>query len=198
MQKTNATSGVRVRRAQPEDGAACLEVYAPYVMHTHISFELTPPTAAELTQRLTAASELGPWLAAEVDDVLVGYAYASRFRVRPAYDWSVEVSVYVGSGAHRRGVGRALYQVLLAGLALQGYHSALAGIALPNDASVALHEALGFAPVGVFSQVGFKHGRWWDVGFWRVALGNSEAAPVKSPRWLWQQQEWLELLGGAR
>lgn len=163
-------------------------------MQTHISFELTPPTADEFTQRLAGASELGPWLVAEVDDQLAGYAYASRFRARPAYDWSVEVSVYVSAAAHRRGVGRALYRPLLAGLALQGYHCALAGIALPNDASVALHEAMGFVSIGRFAQVGFKHGRWWDVGFWRLELGNAAAAPIKSPSWLWEQESWLASL----
>lgn len=201
-----------LRLPQASDADACAAIYAPYVRDTTISFELEPPSATEMGRRMADVAELAPWLVAEADGRVVGYAYGSRFRARPAYAWSVEVSVYVDAGAHRRGVGRALYRALLAGLCLQGFHSALAGIALPNPASVRLHEALGFVAVGSFPEVGYKHGRWWDVGFWRLGLtpppsddDRGEAAPPTPPRpvqWLRTQPAWLAAIeatvGAAR
>jgi phosphinothricin acetyltransferase len=120
-----------------------------------------------------------PWLVAEDGASVVGYAYGHRFAPRAAYAWSVETSIYVGDGARGRGVGRALYDALLALLAAQGYRQAFAGIALPNPASVALHESVGFTPVGAYRDVGYKFGAWHDVGWWQRALGADHVdAPI--------------------
>lgn len=113
-----------------------------------------------------------PYLVAEIDGEVVGYAYASQHRAREAYRWSVDVTVYISPTAHRQGIGRAIYQKLLPILERQGFHAAYAGIALPNAASVGLHQALGFSLIGTYPEVGFKHGQWHSVGFWRKALGG--------------------------
>lgn len=118
-----------------------------------------------------------PWFVAEKGDTIVGYAYGSEHRSRRAYRWSCDVSVYVAAAARGHGVGRALYRPLLTTLADQGFTAAFAGITLPNPASIGLHEHLGFTPVGVFRDVGFKHGAWHDVGWWRRPLALPDPAP---------------------
>lgn len=147
------------------DAAACAAVYAPYVTGTTTSFEEVPPSPQEMTARVAAASATHAWLVAESPDgAVLGYAYGTPFRARPAYRWTVEVSVYLAADAPRRtGAGRLLYERLLETLAARGYYRAVAGIALPNDASVGLHRALGFTESGVERRVGFKHGAWRDV-----------------------------------
>ncbi|TAJ19092.1 MAG: N-acetyltransferase family protein [Planctomycetota bacterium] len=163
-----------LRRATEADAGACAEIYAPYVLETSISFEREPPDAAELARRIREHGEFAPWLVAhdaQAPARCLGYAYGSRYRARPAYDWTAEVTVYVARDAQRRGVGRALYAALLELMRLQGFHSAVGVIALPNAASVALHEALGFAPAGAVRAAGHKHGAWHDTGFWQCVLG---------------------------
>ena len=164
---------MKLRTASPEDGAAIAAIYAPVVAHTAISFETDPPDAAEMRARIEKTALAGlPWLVAEDDSGAVcGYAYASRHRERAAYQWSVDVTVYVAAGRHRRGVGRALYGQLLPLLAQLGYCQAFAGIALPNAASIGLHEAMGFTPVGVYREVGWKMDGWRDVAWWQRLLG---------------------------
>jgi L-amino acid N-acyltransferase YncA len=160
-----------IRHADPErDGAACAEIYAPYVRDTAISFEEAPPTPAEFTRRIELVSPDYPWLAAEVAGAVVGYAYASAHVERAAYRWVANVAVYVDNGYRGRGVGRALYDALLALLVRQGIQVVCAGVTLPNDASVALHEACGFEPVGVYRRIGWKAGSWRDVGWWQLEL----------------------------
>lgn len=151
------------------DAAVCAAIYAPHVTDGATSFEEEAPGAAEMGRRIAAAHV---WLVHEAG----GYAYASRHRERAAYRLTAETSVYVAPSAQGRGVGRALYDALLAELAARGFHVALAGITLPNPASVALHEAVGYRPVGVFEAVGFKFGRWHDVGWWQLALPAAPAA----------------------
>jgi phosphinothricin acetyltransferase len=166
-----------IRDADPSrDAAACAEIYAPYVLHTAISFEYVPPTAAEFAARIERITRSYPWLVADLDGRTVGYAYGSRHHERAAYRWSADVAVYLAGDAKRRGVGRALYETLLDLLARQGVQVACAGIGLPNDASVALHESVGFVPVGVYRRIGFKHGRWHDVGWWQRELLRSDGA----------------------
>ena len=167
----------RIRLATPTDGAAFAEIYRPAVAGSPISFEIEPPDADEMARRVTSALARFPWLACEIDGVAVGYAYAGTHRARPAYQWSAEVSAYVHENARRRGVARALYTSLFGALRLLGYCNAYAGITLPNSASVGLHEALGFRPVGVFHDVGYKLGRWHDVGWWERPLGERVAHP---------------------
>ncbi len=153
---------VKIRPAVPADAEAFLDIYAPIVRDTAISFELEPPTADELRARMAKAHL---WIAAE-DDGMLGYAYAAPFRDRAAYRFSVETTVYVHERARRRGVGRGLYAELFRQLAERRFVTALAVITLPNRSSVALHESMGFKPVGVFHNVGFKFETWHDTGWW--------------------------------
>ena len=166
-----------LRVATPEDAPAVAAIYDPAVRDTAISFETAVVSADDMRGRITRTLTRYPWLVAEAGGVVAGYAYGTQHRARAAYDWSVEVSVYLHKGARRRGLGRALYVALLDLLAAQGYANAFAGITLPNAASVALHEALGFAPIGVFRSVGWKMGAWRDVGWWQRTL-RDDVAPA--------------------
>ncbi len=163
--------------ATPADAAAIAEIYRPVVAGTAISFEIDPPSPAEMEQRIRAVLGYAPWLMCEEGGTVVGYAYAGRHRERAAYGWCVDVSVYVREAMRRGGVGRALYGSLFALLRLQGFCAAHAGITLPNPASVGLHESLGFLPVGVYRKVGFKGGAWHDVGWWQLELRERRGAP---------------------
>ena len=169
-------SGV-VRAADLRDAEGICAIYAPIVRDTSISFETEPPTLGEIARRIREALIERPWLVFEEEGSLKGYAYAAQHRGRLAYLWSAEVSVYVSGDARRRGVGRRLYLCLFDLLAQQGYYSAYAGITLPNEASVELHESLGFDPVGVYHNVGFKMGAWHDVGWWQRPLQDEWREP---------------------
>lgn len=152
------------------DAAGCAAIYAPYVESGATSFEEEPPDEAGFAERIADIATTYPWLVAERDGEVVGFSYACPHRARPAYRWAVEVSVYVAAGEHRRGTGRALYLELFKRLRKQRFHVACAGITLPNDASVALHESLGFVAVGVYRRIGWKDGSWRDVGWWQLEL----------------------------
>ncbi|GAB5376657.1 MAG: GNAT family N-acetyltransferase [Acuticoccus sp.] len=157
-----------LRRATLADVPAIQAIYAPIVRETPISFEIDPPSVAEMEGRVAATLSAGfPYLVAEDGEGVAGYAYAGKFRERAAYASSVDVTAYVAVRARGRGVGRALYGDLLAQLAAAGVHTANAGITLPNAASVGLHEAMGFVKVGVFREVGRKFGAYHDVGWWQ-------------------------------
>ena len=164
-----------VRDATVEDAAACAGIYAPYVRDTVISFELEPPTVAQMAARIEGGLARHAWLVLEDDGRVVGYAYGSTFNARAAYDWSTSVSVYTEPGRRRSGAGRALYAALFDRLAARGYLTALAGVALPNEASVGLHTAMGFEPVGTYRRVGWKLGRWHDVTWFQRPLGDGPA-----------------------
>jgi L-amino acid N-acyltransferase YncA len=159
-----------VRAATAADAAACAAIYAPYVTDTAITFETEVPDADEMARRIAAAAERHAWLVLEDGGRIVGYAYGGPYKARGAYRWACEVSVYVERGRRRTGAGRALYEALLARLTERGYRMAVGGMTLPNDASVGLHEAFGFEPVGVYRGVGFKLGAWHDVGWWQLRL----------------------------
>jgi len=159
-----------IRSARPEDAPAIRRIYAPLVEETIISFEAEPPSEAEMAGRIEATMQGYPYLAAVSGAALLGYAYAGPHRARAAYRFSVDVTVYVAERAQRRGVGRRLYEDLLGDLKERGFHAAFAGIALPNPASIALHEAVGFSKLGVYREVGFKFDRWHDVGWWQRLL----------------------------
>lgn len=162
---------MQIRHANPtRDAAECAAIYAPFVAHTVASLEERPPSRRELAERIERISRTYPWLVGVIDDAMIGYAYASRHRERAAYRWAVDVAVYVASAHQRRGVGRALYGALLPLLAAQGLHVACAGVTLPNDASVALHESFGFTAVGIYRRIGWKAGAWRDVGWWQLDL----------------------------
>ncbi|HET9597880.1 MAG TPA: arsinothricin resistance N-acetyltransferase ArsN1 family B [Anaeromyxobacteraceae bacterium] len=168
----------RIRLAVPSDGAELAAIYRPVVASTAISFETEPPDGREMVRRVEAALAFAPWLVACSGPEVLGYAYAARHRDRAAYRWCVDVSVYVGEGQRRGGVGRALYTSLLALLRLQGFFAAHAGITLPNAPSVGLHEALGFRPIGVYPAVGWKLGAWRDVGWWQLELRERRGPPA--------------------
>ncbi len=167
-----------IRLARGEDAAGCLAIYLPFVEHTAVSFETELPTVATLRGRMEQTLQRMPWLVCERDGAVLGYAYAGGFRSRPAYQWTAETTVYVAEHAREAGVGRRLYGNLLACLRTQGFVNAVALITLPNPASVALHEALGFKPVGVLPHVGYKLARWHDVGEWYLPLAPQPAQPV--------------------
>jgi L-amino acid N-acyltransferase YncA len=174
---------VRIREADPaRDAAAISAIYAPYVIESVASLEERAPGMREVARRMDLISARYPWLVAEDGDIVIGYAYASSHRERAAYRWAAEVAIYVDRDHHRRGVGRALYRELLSRLEGQGVQLVFAGITLPNDASVRLHEAVGFHPVGVFRQIGFKHGSWHDVGWWQRDLRQPRDTPPRELR----------------
>jgi L-amino acid N-acyltransferase YncA len=163
------------------DAAACASIYAPFVSDSAVSFEIEPPDAAEFAQRIERTSPTYPYLVAESEGgETIGFAYACAHRARAAYRWSAEVSVYIHGDHRRRGVGRALYGELLPLMCRQGLRVALAGITLPNDSSVALHEVMGFIPIGVYKGIGFKAGGWRDVGWWQLDLAPAvDGTPVE-------------------
>lgn len=174
------TSPATIRAADPaRDAAACAAIYAPHVEDNPISFEESAPDAAEMTARIQRIQRTHPWLVAERGGEVVGYAYACPHRQRTAYRWSVDVSVYVAAGHVGEGIGRALYTALFERLRAQRFRMAYAGITLPNAASVALHESLGFAQVGTMREVGWKLGAWRDVGWFQLEL--APAGPERPP-----------------
>jgi L-amino acid N-acyltransferase YncA len=170
---------VHIRDASERDAEACAAIYAPYVTDTAVSFERVPPSAAEMAARIAGAAEAHAWLVLEHEGTVVGYAYGGPFKAREAYRWSCEVSVYLAQGQHRRGGGRALYEALFERLAARGFRTVVAGMTLPNDASVALHRSLGFEPVGTYRRIGWKFGEWRDVSWAQRTIGNEDGPPAE-------------------
>lgn len=171
-----------VRPATPADGAACAEIYGPYVRDTAISFELVSPTAEEMGERIAAALSTHAWFVLERDGCVLGYAYGGPMHRRAAYRWSCEVSVYVAQRERGGGIGRALYETLFARLAERGYLQAIAGMTLPNEASAGLHSAMGFQSVGVYRHIGHKLGAWHDVEWLQRPLGLEPSGEPPEPR----------------
>lgn len=175
-------AAVLIRHADARtDARACAEIYGPFVRYSAVSLEEEPPSAADFAERIERVKRTHPWLIAEDQGAVAGYAYASPHRERRAYRWAADVAVYVAEDRRGQGVGRRLYESLLTLLVEQGIHTACAGITLPNSASVALHEALGFRPVGVYRRIGWKVGQWRDVGWWQAELVPPSAAPPAEP-----------------
>jgi L-amino acid N-acyltransferase YncA len=163
----------RIRPATPLDAARICAIYNHYVTTTTVSFEEDPVSEQDMAQRIADVGAAGlPWLVLEVDGALAGYAYATKWRVRPAYRFSVESTVYLDKDCTGRGLGRILYGALLDELRKRDLRLVIGGIAQPNEGSVGLHEALGFRKVAHFSEVGMKFGRWLDVGYWELKLHN--------------------------
>jgi phosphinothricin acetyltransferase len=164
---------VTVRDATAADGDACASIYAPYVTDSAITFETEPPDGDEMAARIAAAQATHAWLVLDDDEGEIrGYAYGGPFRARAAYRWSCEVSVYVARGHTGAGTGRQLYEALLERLAGRGYRTAVAGMTLPNEASLALHRAMGFEDVGTYRHVGYKLGAWHDVDWVQRPLAD--------------------------
>lgn len=171
--------GMVVRDARESDAEACAAIYAPYVLDTAITFEIRPPSAAEMAGRIAAAAGTHAWLVLEDAGRIVGYAYGGQHKARAAYRWACEVSVYLEAGRRRTGGGRALYEALFRRLADRGYRTAIAGMTLPNDASVGLHAALGFQPIGTYRRIGWKHDAWHDVAWVQRAIGDGTDPPAE-------------------
>jgi len=188
-----------IRLATAADAAAVADIYRPSVVSTAISFEVDPPDAREMRRRIEETLTAYPWLVCEHRDRVIGYAYASRHRVRAGYRWSIDVSVYVHADFRGRGVAKALYVSLFEIAVAQGYVNAYAGIALPNPASVGVHESVGFEPLGIYRRVGYKLGAWHDVGWWQRALAVPPVAP-QPPRTLAELERdpsWPTLTGAG-
>lgn len=168
-----------VRGASARDGAACAAIYAPYVTSTAITFEIEPPSAAEMSARITTAVQSHAWLVLEDAGRVVGYAYGSPFKARAAYRWTCEVSIYLEPGRRRTGAGRTLYEALLPRLAERGYRTVVAGMALPNDASVGLHTAMGFEPAGTYRRIGWKLDAWHDVAWMQRTILDGPNPPAE-------------------
>ena len=154
---------MKIRRAKQEDAEAILAVYAPYVEETTITFETQVPSLEDFQNRMTAIMEKFPYLVAEVDGQILGYAYAHTYYARDAYDWTLELSIYVDRNSRQAGIGKALYDELEKELAQQGVVNLLACISLPNEASIRFHQKQGFEQIGHFKKVGFKFGHWRDI-----------------------------------
>jgi L-amino acid N-acyltransferase YncA len=175
---------IAIRGAEAADAAAIAAIYAPHVLTGTVSFEIDPPDARAMRGRMAASDGLYPWLVAtsgEASGGVIGYAYATKFRDRPAYRYVCETSIYLTDTSSGSGVGRLLYEALIDTLRAQGFVHAIGAIALPNDRSIRLHEAVGFRRAGVYREVGFKHGQWIDVGIWQCPL-NEPRTPPAEPR----------------
>jgi L-amino acid N-acyltransferase YncA len=172
---------IQIRLARDSDVDGIAEIYRPIVESTTISFETVAPSREEMARRVQDTLGAYPWLVCALDGHVAGYAYAAKHRLRAAYQWSVDTSVYIHEGYRRRGIGRGLYESLFGILAAQGYFNAYAGIALPNPGSVALHESMGFEAIGVYRRVGYKLDRWCDVGWWQRSLQDLHRSP-RQPR----------------
>lgn len=178
----SVTMSDRIRAVKLDDARRIAEIYRPFVEERTTSFELVPPDAEEMERRIARVIETHPWIVHETaDGTVAGYAYAVPFRSRAAYRWCAESSVYLDPAWNGRGIGRGLMETLVRLLRDLGFHEVVAGVTLPNPASVRLHESIGFDPVGVFPRSGWKNGNWHDVGFWtrpiRTGPPGSEPAP---------------------
>ncbi len=166
-----------IRLAQAADAAAIHDIYSPIVRHTHISFEEEAPEIAEIAARIDKTLQQYPWLVCQLGGQVAGYAYASAFRSRAAYQWTAETTVYIHPDFQRRGLSRALYSSLMAILREQGYCNVIGVIALPNDGSIRAHEAIGFHKIGIFKNMGHKAGQWRDTGWWQLELRPMPKSP---------------------
>ncbi len=172
---------MNLRLARADDSKSVRAIYAPNITDAIVSFEEEVPANEVMAARIAATLRTYPWLVWEQDGAVRGYAYASRHHERAAYRWSVDTAVYVAAEARGRGIARALYTGLFEVLERQRFHAAFAGVSLPNPASERLHEGFGFEPVGVYREVGWKHGAWRDVGWWRKSLASAGPGKPAEP-----------------
>lgn len=168
-----------IRPATKFDAFGCLEIYRWYVENTAVTFEVDAPSPTQMVLRVANASSTHAWFVADDGTQIVGYAHAGTFQAKPGYQWATEVSVYVRQGHEHQGIGRALYDALLARLARRGFRRAVALVRVPNEASAALHRSLGFELAGTLTRVGWKLGEWHDVQYLQRDLGAGEDPPAK-------------------
>ena len=167
-----------IRVATPADAAAMLQIYAPYIENTSFTFEIDVPSEESFAERIYNYLHTYPWLVCEMEDVIAGYAYGSKHRERIAYQWSVECSAYIHDDFQRTGVGTALYSALIEILKLQQFRNLYAVINLPNERSVAFHEKMGFEHFATYKNVGYKLGKWKNVGWWQLQLNEYSLEPA--------------------
>lgn len=172
-----------IRLVHPEDYSGILDIYAPYIQHTAISFEYKVPSFLDFSMRIEEVLAFHPWLVAEINDQIIGYAYAGKHRARKAYQWSAESSVYIAENYHGKGIGKVLYQTLFQVLRLQGIVNVYAGITLPNIKSESFHKAMGFTPVGIYHAVGYKFEKWHDVLWMEMSFRNHTDQPREPCSW---------------
>jgi phosphinothricin acetyltransferase len=175
---------IAIRPATGEDAAAIAAIYAPHVLVGTASFETEAPDTRAMRNRIASSDGLYPWMVATTGTPggVIAYAYASQFSPREAYRWTVETTIYVADTAQRQGAGRLLYEALIDTLRAQHFTQAIGRIALPNESSISLHEAVGFRRAGVFREVGYKHDRWIDVGMWQCDLAEPKVPPMEPKR----------------
>ncbi|MBN2173526.1 MAG: N-acetyltransferase [Bacteroidales bacterium] len=166
-----------IRLANSKDYKSIHEIYKPFVESTAISFEFSMPSLSEYSKRIDEIQVDYPWLVLDINGQVAGYAYASKHRKRAAYQWAAEVSVYVDKTYYRKHAATALYHALSSILEMMGVRMLLAGITLPNEASVRFHESMGFEPIGIYKNIGFKFGKWHSVGWWQKEIGNINEVP---------------------
>ncbi|HYF82987.1 MAG TPA: arsinothricin resistance N-acetyltransferase ArsN1 family B [Clostridia bacterium] len=166
-----------IRLATTHDAEQILDIYTPYVQNTTISFETIVPSVEEMATRIEHVLENNPWIVLIEGNSILGYAYASKHRERAAYRWAVDISIYIRQDCRGKGAGKALYTALISILKLQGYYNVYAGICLPNEASVGIHEYFGFKKIAQYNNVGYKFGQWHDVGWWELSLMQHNSEP---------------------
>jgi L-amino acid N-acyltransferase YncA len=173
----NIATDISIRLSEEKDVPEILKIYAPFILNSIVSFEMVVPGREEFAARIKNIQQALPWLVCEYGGSIAGYAYAADHRSRKAYQWTKELSVYVHDDFKHRGIGTALYVTLLELLKIQGVSNCLAGISLPNEHSVRFHEKLGFRKIGVYHQVGFKSGKFCDVGWWELFIADKDKIP---------------------
>ncbi len=166
-----------IRLIESNDSHAVMEIYKPYVLSTAITFEYEVPDVEDFSNRIETTSKEFPWLVCLLDDIIVGYAYATKHRYRTAYQWSPESTIYLSAEVHRKGIARILYETLFSILRLQGYVNVYAGVVIPNERSEGFHSALGFEEIGIFKKIGFKLGKWHDVRWFQLHLAEHSDNP---------------------
>lgn len=171
-------AGYQINFIEEADAADCLAIYAPYVTDTVITFEYEVPSSGEFSERINHITETYPWLVCRHNGKVIGYAYASQYRGRIAYQWSVEITIYILPEYHRKGVARSLYAALLAILRIQGFYTVYAIIGYPNEQSVGFHSSMGFEAIGVFKKSGYKHGQWRDTIWMQLNLATYKENPT--------------------
>jgi len=175
----NSNTPFTIRLATEADVPGILDIYAPYIKQSAITFEFKIPSQTAFWQRIQTVLAEAPWLVCTKGDAVSGYAYASKHRIRDAYRWTRELSVYIHPEHSGKGIATALYVALIELLKIQGYTNALGGIVLPNEVSVHLHQKVGFRRIGVYHQVGFKLGQYWDVEWWELPLRSEPAGEIQ-------------------
>lgn len=180
----------KISLAKREDVNSMLNIYAPFILNTAVSFESTIPSEIEFWARVKKVLAEAPWLVCKNNNNVIAYAYASEHRSRAAYQWSRELSVYVHKDWSRKGIAMALYHSLIELLKLQGYRNTFIGITLPNIASVKFHEKMGYQSVGIYHKVGFKNGQYHDVGWWEMLINDANPETIKTPEDLKKNTTW--------